>query len=158
MNTSNKNNENFVVETFSSETIGVLVQMAMELWPDTAEEEQLEHFNGLLTRENAAVFLLRQGDFYFGFIELSTRSDYVEGADYLPVGYVEGLFIREGYRQKGWGKYLMDTAAEWALQKGYSQLCSDCELHNEESIRFHLGSGFKEVSRNVCFARDISRK
>ena len=157
MNTSDKNNESFVIEAFSSETIGVLVQMAIALWPETTDEEHLEHFNGLLAREDATAFMLRHHSLYIGFVELSTRRDFVEGADRLPVGYVEGLFIREGYRKKGWGKYLMDAAAAWAFQRGYSQLCSDCELHNEESIQFHLGSGFKEVSRNVCFARDISR-
>lgn len=158
MNDADKSADSFFIEPFSAETIDALTQMAAALWPDAAQEENQEHYIGLLGKEDATVFLIRQHNTYLGFIELSSRHDYVEGAESLPVGYVEGLFIREAYRKKGWGKLLIDAASEWARRKGYSQLCSDCEWENGGSIQFHLRSGFKEVSRIVCFVRDISRK
>lgn len=158
MNDADKTADSFLIEPFSAETIDELAQMAAALWPDAVQEEHKEHYLGQLGREDATVFLLRQHNTYLGFIELSSRHDYVEGAESLPVAYVEGLFIREGYRKEGRGKLLLDTAADWARGKGYSQLCSDCEWENDDSIQFHLRSGFKEVSRIVCFARDISRK
>ena len=43
---------------------------------------------------------LQVGD-YIGFIELSVRNDHVEGADSLPVGYIEGIFIFDMNAERG---------------------------------------------------------
>ena len=35
------------------------------------------------------------------------------------------------------------------------ELASDCELDNEESLRFHLALGFEEANRIICFRKSL---
>lgn len=35
-----------------------------------------------------------------GFAQCQLRCDYVEGTKTTPVGYLEGIFIKDGYRRK----------------------------------------------------------
>lgn len=38
---------------------------------------------------------------------------------------------------------------------GCREFASDCELTNEESLRFHLGTGFTEANRIICFTKPL---
>jgi aminoglycoside 6'-N-acetyltransferase I len=92
---------------------------------------------------------------YAGFIELRIRTDHVEGAETVPVAYIEGLFVADGFRYKGYGRQLVQAAEAWARTEGFTQLCSDAELENHPSITFHQSVGFREASRVVCFVKDL---
>lgn len=39
-------------------------------------------------------------DIPIGFAQCQLRCDYVEGTKTTPVGYLEGIFIKDGYRRK----------------------------------------------------------
>lgn len=82
-------------------------------------------------------------------------SDYVEGTATSPVGYLEGIFIKPEYRNKGLARELIKACEEWAKEKGCKEFASDCELHNEESRRFHMATGFDEANRIICFVKKI---
>ena len=47
-------------------------------------------------------FLKYENDFPIGFAQCQLRYDYVEGTKSSPVGYLEGIFVKEGYRSKGY--------------------------------------------------------
>jgi aminoglycoside 6'-N-acetyltransferase I len=117
-------------------------ELSIELWPDSSLTEMTAHYEGVLNASLATCFLLQNESGYFGFIELS-------------VAYIEGLFVNPTYRHKGSGRRLIKHAEDWARTKGFKQLCSDTELENSPSIEFHTSSGFTEVSRIVCFVKDI---
>ena len=90
-----------------------------------------------------------------GFAQCQRRRDYVEGTDSSPVGYLEGIFVREEYRRKGVAKALLAACEAWAKDMGCTEFASDCELTNYESYRFHLALGFLEAGRIICFTKQI---
>lgn len=90
-----------------------------------------------------------------GFAQCGLRYDYVEGAENSPVGFLEGIFIREGYRKKGYAKALLTACENWTKEKGISEFASDCELDNDISFQFHMKTGFSEANRVICFIKEI---
>ncbi len=69
--------------------------------------------------------------------------------------YLEGILIADGYRKKGYTAELLSECEKWAKEKGCSEFASDCELVNEESLKFHMALGFEEANRIICFRKDI---
>ena len=94
-------------------------------------------------------------DEYIGFINLSIRIDYVEGSNSSPVAYVEGIYVKPEYRNKGIAKSLIANGEEWARFKGCTQMGSDIEMDNDISYKFHQKIGFDEANRIICFIKDI---
>lgn len=92
-----------------------------------------------------------------GFAQCQLRHDYVEGTKTTPVGYLEGIFIREEYRKQGYAKKLLFKCEEWAKEQGCSEFASDCELENGISIEFHIKMGFEEANRIVCFKKQLKK-
>jgi aminoglycoside 6'-N-acetyltransferase I len=130
-------------------------ELSVQLWPDCDLAEMRAHFKDVMQSDEATCFLLQSDAHYVGFIELSIRKDHVEGAEAVPVPYVEGLFIEEGFRHKGFGRLLVEAAEAWARVKGFTQICSDTELENNPSIAFHKSVGFREATRIVCFVKNL---
>jgi len=79
----------------------------------------------------------------------------VEGTETSPVGYLEGIFIEDAYRRKGFAKQLLTACETWAKEQGCTEFASDCELTNTESLKFHLGLGFEEANRVICFKKKL---
>lgn len=79
----------------------------------------------------------------------------MEGTDNSPVGYLEGIYVKEAYRSKGLAKELLGECEKWAKDKGCSEFASDCELDNMDSLKFHLRAGFEEANRIICFTKRI---
>ena len=44
---------------------------------------------------------------------------------------------------------------KWARDMGCCEFASDCELTNENSLKFHLSMGFDEVNRIICFKKSM---
>ncbi len=92
---------------------------------------------------------------YLGFINLSLRSDYVQGSSSSPVGYVEGIYVKPKYRKQGVAKELVKQAEKWAKKQGCKELGSDTELSNIDSQKFHKNLGFKKADIIVNYIRKI---
>ena len=90
-----------------------------------------------------------------GFAQCQLRHDYVEGTDSSPVGYLEGVFVEEAYRRQGCAKKLLAKCEKWAKENGCSEFASDCELDNEDSLKFHIKMGFVEANRIICFTKKL---
>ena len=132
-----------------------LVDLAMELWPGHTKEELAEEFAALLQAKDAAVFGWQQEGRWEAFAQCQLRRDYVEGCETSPVGYLEGVFVREPLRGRGVAKALLETCQAWAKEQGCTEFASDCELSNEDSLRFHLATGFQEAGRIICFTKRL---
>lgn len=133
----------------------LLAQLACELWPDHALEEMKEEMAELLQNGEAVCFLAFEEETPAGFAQCQLRHDYVEGTEGSPVGYLEGVYIREGYRKKGYARALLSACENWAKEKGCTEFASDCELDNAQSLAFHLRAGFQEANRIICFTKKI---
>ena len=79
----------------------------------------------------------------------------MEGTDSSPVGYLEGIFVTEGYRQNGFAAELLTECEKWAKEKGCTEFASDCELDNIDSLRFHMAMRFMEANRIICFRKEL---
>lgn len=133
-----------------------LAVLALKLWPDHELDEFIEEFSDAIeASENGSYLYYNDSHQAIGFIQLSIRHDYVEGCDSSPVGYIEGIYVEEDYRRKGVAQDLVAFAEEWSREKGCFEMASDCELDNQLSIDFHLGAGFTEANRIVCFTKKL---
>lgn len=129
--------------------------LARLLWKDHSLEELTEEFSEAIESDGNAVFLHREAGKAVGFAQCSLRRDYVEGTASSPVGYLEGVFVREEYRRRGFARELLAACQDWARESGCAEFASDCELDNEDSRRFHLKMGFAEANRIICFAKKL---
>ena len=132
-----------------------LVDLALALWPDHSRVEMAAELAPLLAAQDAAVFGWQEGGRWEAFAQCQLRRDYVEGCETSPVGYLEGIFVREPLRGKGVAKALLAQCEAWARAQGCTEFASDCELSNEDSLRFHLAAGFQEAGRIICFTKRL---
>ena len=129
--------------------------LAQQLWPHHEAAQLQEEFEPLLQDANAAVFLAFSDDMPVGFAQCQLRHDYVEGTTSSPVGYLEGIFVAPAYQKQGIARALLASCEKWAKEQGCSEFASDCELSNTNSLRFHLGMGFEEANRIICFTKTL---
>ncbi|MBQ8638963.1 MAG: GNAT family N-acetyltransferase [Lachnospiraceae bacterium] len=132
-----------------------LSRLAIQMWEDNTLEKLEEEFSELLSSEEARCFIKYVDGTTAGFAQCQLRHDYVEGTDTSPVGYLEGIFVLEKYRNRGYAKELLQACECWAKEKGCSEFASDCELDNTASFQFHRAMGFEEANRVICFRKEI---
>ncbi|MBQ9886905.1 MAG: GNAT family N-acetyltransferase [Lachnospiraceae bacterium] len=137
------------------EDAGELANLAIQMWMDNNLEDLTEEFCKLVMNKEAACFIKYVDGKPIGFAQCQLRHDYVEGTKSSPVGYLEGIFVSEGYRKKGYAAELLSECEKWAKEKGCSEFASDCELDNDESMRFHMAVGFAETNRVICFRKEL---
>lgn len=132
------------------------VKMGIALWPQYPEKETEEAFKQILKSRVQTAFLCKtDNNEPVAFINLSLRSDYVEGATMDPVGYIEGIYVKPAYREMGLARELVKLAEKWAVQHECKELGSDTEVANFQSQVFHKKTGFKEVETIVHFIKRL---
>lgn len=104
---------------------------------------------------NTQFFLKYENDIPVGFAYCQLRHDYVEGTNTTPVGYLEGIFVRENYRNKGYACELLTECEKWAKNMGCKEFASDCEIENDSILRFHKAMNFTEANRIFCFTKKL---
>ena len=129
--------------------------LAARLWPDHTAAEMETGFLPILATKDTAVFLVYEGNKAIGFAQCGLRHDYVEGTESSPVGYLEGIYVEESHRLRGYARLLLAACEVWAKEQGCTEFASDCELHNQESLHFHMNVGFEEANRIICFVKKI---
>ena len=132
---------------------GSLAELVRIIWPEHTLEELTEIITGYMGSKNSAVFAESVNGEYVGAALCSLRYDYVEGCETSPVGYLEGVSVREAFRHQGIGGKLVSECEQWAREKGCVEFASDCELTNTTSLNFHLRLGFQEENRIICFKK-----
>ena len=133
----------------------VLAELACGLWPEHTLTQMLSELRESIVSPDAVFFLALAEETALGFAQCQLRHDYVEGTDSAPVGYLEGIYVAEGFRKQGIAKGLLTACESWARSQGCSEFASDCELTNAESLRFHLYVGFAEANRIICFTKKL---
>ena len=132
-----------------------VANLAVNMWPSHTIGELTADFEQVITDNNSVVFLYCIEENAIGFAQCQLRFDYVEGTDSSPVGYLEGIYIAEEFRHRGYGKMLLRACEQWTVEHGCKEFASDCELDNAQSLSFHLHSGFDEVNRIICFVKKL---
>lgn len=125
------------------------------LWDQTDESEHLAEMEEIVDHPDSQLVLVASdGEHLIGFLEVSIRS-HAEDCETDHVGYLEGWYVEPEYRRTGIGRSLVANAEQWARSCGCTEMASDAEFGNEESIAAHSQLGYQETSRLVHFRRSI---
>lgn len=132
-----------------------LAKLAVMMWRNHSVNELINEFSEIMTSGKSQFFLKYENDLPIGFAQCQLRYDYVEGTKTTPVGYLEGIFIKEGYRNRGYAKELLAECEVWARSNGCKEFASDCEIDNTDSFYFHKAMNFTEANRIICFTKTL---
>ena len=133
-----------MVQKATNDDSRVLAEMAVQMWDSHTVDELESGFIDALNNDGAVLFIKYLDSKPVGFAQCGLRTDYVEGTNTSPVGYLEG-----------YAKELLDACEKWAKDKGCTEFASDCELNNSGSLQFHMAMGFEEANRIICFRKEI---
>ena len=134
------------IETCTEAMLEEWLALRLLLWPD---EDAGNPADGLriLRNPGAVTFLARDdGGRAIGFAEATLRRDYVNGCTTSPVGFLEGLYVREDWRRQGVARGLCQAVEAWTKARGASELASDTWLDSVESQHMHQALGFSKPS------------
>lgn len=133
------------------------LRMRLALWPEYDPEEIENEVNNYFNRNIPEVVFVavRDSGKLCGFIEASTRV-YANGCNTSPVGYIEGCYTDPDVRRTGIGRMLIEAAEAWAVEQGYKEMGSDCDINNDASLKAHLALGYEEKERVICFCKRIA--
>ncbi|MEK4424242.1 aminoglycoside 6'-N-acetyltransferase [Solibacillus sp. FSL K6-1523] len=137
------------------EDITTVAELAVALWPDNDMAELAEEMKTIIMQSDAMIMLAYNERKAIGFAQCQIRNDYVEGTSTSPVGYLEGVYVKDAFRKQGLARKLIVACEQWAKGQGCSEFASDCELHNEESLAMHIRLGFIEANRIICFTKQL---
>lgn len=129
--------------------------MGIKLWP-FARRTLRKSFQEIFRAKNQrAIICYSSKNVPVGFANVSLRTDYVEGSDSSPVGYLEGIFVEKKYRRRGLAKKLVNESVRWFRRQGCTEMGSDTGVKNKQSQKFHRGIGFKKSATIVHFIKKI---
>ena len=133
------------------------LDMRLALWPDATADEHRSYMALALAQPDRFLHLVMYDELRqpVAFIDGSIRSDYVNGTESSPVGFVEGVYVVPAWRRRGIARQLFAAIADWARSRGCSELASDALIDNEVSLRAHAALGFRETDRVVYFAKKL---
>jgi aminoglycoside 6'-N-acetyltransferase I len=138
-----------------------LAQMRALLWPDAGVEQHLKEldatFDHPMTGTLPMAILVSEDEngALIGFLEVGLRS-HADGCDPAQaVGFVEGWFIQEEFRNRGVGRELMRSAEDRARAQGCLEMASEALIDNVGSQRAHQALGFDVVDRCVHFRKRL---
>ena len=144
-----------MVRKAGKQDLEILANLAVQLWDKNSVSGLIAEFSKMISNGKSQFFLKYENDIPIGFAQVQLRYDYVEGTKTSPVGYLEGIFIKEGYRNKGYAKELLAACEAWAKCNGCREFASDCEITNIDSFRFHKAMNFTEANGIICFTKTL---
>lgn len=144
-----------MIDKATKNDLNTLAGLAVIMWSNHTLEDLINGFAAIIDSKDAAIFIITIDGQPVGFAQCQLRYDYVEGTESSPVGYLEGIFIKEEYRNNGYARRLLQECEKWALKKDCKEFASDCELSNDVSLQFHLNMGFTEANRIICFTKKL---
>lgn len=144
-----------MVRKAGKKEIFIVANLAVLMWDNCSVDDLINEFSDIISSGKAQFFLKYENEIPVGFAQCQLRCDYVEGTETTPVGYLEGIFVKQGYRNKGYAKELLKECEAWAKDNGCQEFASDCEIDNVNSFKFHIAMNFTEANRIICFTKKL---
>jgi aminoglycoside 6'-N-acetyltransferase I len=139
----------------------VVGKMRHALWPDSSIEHHEEELAPILAGKAPGilplVYFVAEGanGEVVGFVEVGLRST-ADGCDWArAVGYVEGWYVAESHRRRGVGAQLIAAAENWAREQGCTEMASDTQIGNAQSLEAHLRLGYEIAVRSILFRKSL---
>jgi len=129
------------------------VRLRDALWPGSLSDHDAET-KKYFEQPHSAVIFVAESDGLIGFLELEYRP-YAPGCRSSPVPFIEGWYVEPDRRGQGIGRALVEAAEAYARAAGHSEIASDTELENANSIAAHQALGYEEAERVVCFRKSL---
>ena len=132
------------------------LRLRMRLWDESNEDDHKDEMVDIIEHADSQLVVVADtgGGQLAGFLEASIRT-HVEDCETENVGYLEGWYVEESFRQLGIGSRLVEYAEQWARQKGCTEMASDAEVDNAVSLQAHLRLGYAETSRLVHLRKEL---
>ncbi len=142
--------QNYRVRPVAENDISEWLRLRKLLWDELSDAEHRAEMTDIYDHTDSQLVLVAETDNekLVGFLEASIRP-FVEDCETDHVGYLEGWFVEEKYRQQGIGGILVEAAEDWAREKDCREMASDAEVGNELSLTAHQRLGYEETSRLV---------
>lgn len=144
-----------MIKKAETNDLKTLAELAVIMWNEHSVTELVDEFSEIIANGKSVFFLKYEKTLPVGFVQCQLRYDYVEGTTTVPVGYLEGIFVKEGHRNKGYAKELLAACEAWARESGCHEFASDCEIDNAGSFQFHKAMNFIEANRIICFTKRL---
>jgi aminoglycoside 6'-N-acetyltransferase I len=140
-----------------------LARLREALWPESSAEEHAQELRLLLGGKADLVRTMPFSSFVaeasdgklVGFLEVDLRSQADGCNPSQPVGYVEGWYVTDEYRQRDVGRRLLAQAEDWARGHGCVKMASDALIDNKLSQRAHEALGYEVVDRCVHYRKKL---
>ena len=134
------------------------LRLRQALWPESAREQHLVEMKLCIDNpQRYAQFVAYSATHEaVGLAEASLRSDYVNGTESSPVGFLEGLYVVPPARRRGVARALVAAVCDWTRRSGCRELASDAVLENSIGHVVHQALGFEETERVVFFRRKLA--
>lgn len=133
------------------------LRLRQMLWDGSGEDDQKDEMLEIIDDLESQFVAVADigGGRLVGFLEASIRS-HVEDCETDNVGYLEGWFVEDEYRQHGIGAGLVAQAETWARNRGCTEMASDAEVDNLISLAAHQKLGYSETSRLVHLKKELA--
>ncbi len=131
------------------------LELRLLMWPD---EDRATHLTEMATfcadpeRFRQFIAYSEQGETR-GLIEVTVRTDYVNGTQSSPVAFLEAIYVVPEARRQGIARFLISAAEQWAWSRGCTEFASDAFIENQTSHAMHRALGFQETERVVFFRK-----
>ena len=147
----------FSIRPLHEKDLNEWFQLRKLLWDGISEDDHKTEMLDIIDHVESQLILVAatDGGKLIGFLEASIRP-FVEDCETDHVGYLEGWFVHPAFRKQGVGRELVRHAENWARDKGCTEMASDAELGNEQSLSAHLRLGYGETSRLVHLRKELS--
>lgn len=120
-------------------------QLRNKIWPDCYLADCQHDFDKYNQNiENNYCIIAYVNNDPVAFLEGRIR-DYAEGCTTDHIGYLEGWYVANAFRNLGIGKKLFLKFMEWCKSKNLAEIASDSLLDNQLSQNVHKALGFKEM-------------
>lgn len=97
-----------MIKKLEKDDLEIVANLAVMLWPSHSVAELVNKFSEIMSNKKTIFYLKYEKDISVGFYTMSIRYNYVECTSARPVGYLEGIFMKEEYRNKGYAKELLN--------------------------------------------------
>ncbi len=106
----------------------------------------------VLRRDDHAAFIARDADrAALGLVHI-----YVRAALEKPVeGYVQSLVVSSTARRQGVAKALMETAEDWAKDRGLASVALHTQMHRDDAVAFYTAHGYAEITQSRMLRKTL---